>query len=134
MTLILDHINGTNTDDRLENLRWVCPNCNQQLETTCGSAIRKYERKYCLDCGKEIHHLSDRCKECYVKYRKEHVGSTIPVPREELKKLIRDTPFTQLGQRFGVSDKAITKWCLTYDLPNRRKDIKQYNDIDWENL
>lgn len=28
LTLILDHINGTNNDDRLENLRWVCPNCN----------------------------------------------------------------------------------------------------------
>jgi predicted RNA-binding Zn-ribbon protein involved in translation (DUF1610 family) len=34
LTLILDHINGNNTDDRLENLRWVCPNCNQQLPTT----------------------------------------------------------------------------------------------------
>ena len=34
LTLILDHINGNNKDDRLENLRWVCPNCNQQLDTT----------------------------------------------------------------------------------------------------
>lgn len=34
LTLILDHINGHNKDDRLENLRWVCPNCNQQLDTT----------------------------------------------------------------------------------------------------
>lgn len=34
LTLILDHINGSNHDNRLENLRWVCPNCNQQLETT----------------------------------------------------------------------------------------------------
>ena len=36
LTLILDHINGHNHDDRLENLRWVCPNCNQQLPTTNG--------------------------------------------------------------------------------------------------
>ena len=34
LTLILDHINGINNDNRLENLRWVCPNCNQQLDTT----------------------------------------------------------------------------------------------------
>ena len=34
MNLILDHINGHNKDDRLENLRWVCPNCNSQLPTT----------------------------------------------------------------------------------------------------
>lgn len=34
MSMILDHINGSNHDNRLENLRWVCPNCNSQLETT----------------------------------------------------------------------------------------------------
>ena len=41
LTLILDHINGHNHDDRLENLRWVCPNCNQQLDTTNGKNVSK---------------------------------------------------------------------------------------------
>ena len=40
LTLILDHKNGHNKDDRLENLRWVCPNCNQQLPTTNGKNIK----------------------------------------------------------------------------------------------
>ena len=40
LTLILDHINGHNHDDRLENLRWVCPNCNQQLDTTNGKNVK----------------------------------------------------------------------------------------------
>ena len=42
LTLILDHINGINNDHRLENLRWVCPNCNQQLDTT-GSKNQAYK-------------------------------------------------------------------------------------------
>jgi hypothetical protein len=33
MPLILDHINGINNDNRLENLRFVCSNCDTQLET-----------------------------------------------------------------------------------------------------
>ena len=33
LTLTLDHINGNSKDDRLENLRWVCPNCDRQLPT-----------------------------------------------------------------------------------------------------
>ena len=33
MTLILDHINGVNNDNRIENLRLVCSNCDSQLPT-----------------------------------------------------------------------------------------------------
>lgn len=33
MPLILDHINGINNDNRLENLRFVCSNCDSQLDT-----------------------------------------------------------------------------------------------------
>ena len=33
MTLILDHVNGVRNDNRLENLRFVCSNCDSQLDT-----------------------------------------------------------------------------------------------------
>lgn len=70
LTLILDHINGINNDDRLENLRWVCPNCNQQLETTNGKNKKVHRKKYyCIDCGKEISRNSTRCIECYAKFK-----------------------------------------------------------------
>jgi 5-methylcytosine-specific restriction endonuclease McrA len=32
----LDHINGVNTDNRLENLRLLCPNCHSQTDTYTG--------------------------------------------------------------------------------------------------
>lgn len=35
MSLIIDHINGVHNDNRLQNLRIVCPNCNATLETHC---------------------------------------------------------------------------------------------------
>lgn len=44
LTLILDHINGKNNDNRLENLRFVCSNCDSQLDT--------YKSKNRRKCGR----------------------------------------------------------------------------------
>ena len=138
LTLILDHINGKNHDDRLENLRWVCPNCNQQLDTTgykqmrvvqSEQVIKKY---YCINCGKEItkDSKSGLCVECSNKNSR-----VVDRPsREELKMLIRTMPFTQIGKLFGVSDNAIRKWCLAENLPTKVKDIKLISDKDWAQI
>ena len=36
IVLDLDHINGDNCDNRLENLRYLCPNCHSQTDTYKG--------------------------------------------------------------------------------------------------
>lgn len=33
ISLQLDHVNGINNDNRLENLRFLCPNCHSQTKT-----------------------------------------------------------------------------------------------------
>lgn len=54
--------------------------------------------------------------------------------REELKKLIRTEPFTQIGRNYGVTDNAIRKWCQFENLPYKKRDIKAYSDYEWEQL
>lgn len=41
LVLRIDHINGVNNDNRLENLRLICPNCDSQLPTYAGRNINK---------------------------------------------------------------------------------------------
>jgi Zn finger protein HypA/HybF involved in hydrogenase expression len=36
LSLQLDHINGNNRDNRIENLRFLCPNCHSQTTTFAG--------------------------------------------------------------------------------------------------
>ena len=136
MTLILDHINGKNHDDRLENLRWVCPNCNIQLPTTNRrktSDILLNKKYYCCDCGIEISKGSTRCRSCQGKQKIIPI-TELPVTREELKQLIRTTPFTKIGEKYHISDNMVRKWCDKFDLPRRSSEIKAISDKEWSKI
>lgn len=39
LSLHLDHVNGVRNDDRIENLRFLCPNCHSQTSTYSGRNI-----------------------------------------------------------------------------------------------
>lgn len=45
MPLILDHINGINNDNRLENLRFLCPNCDSIQDTYKGKNLNSDRSK-----------------------------------------------------------------------------------------
>ena len=167
ISLQLHHINGDNTDNRLENLQILCPNCHSQTDNYCGANNRHDDvsKKYycrccgkemdktqtglceecyealvagkldvtrvlphprvrhygiCVDCGKQIDNHSTRCDECNKKLQRKVERPS----KEELNELIRSKPFTTIAKDYGVSDKAIVKWCKYYGLPYRKKDIE----------
>jgi len=138
MSLILDHINGVRDDNRLENLRIVCPNCNATLPTHCGknkksksSAIYKKTGKYCK-CGKKLksNNVTGFCKKCLYNKNYCHCGKQITDKSKKCtnchnnnnRKIVNRPPYEQLiseikelgycgtGRKYGVSDNAIRKW------------------------
>ena len=129
LVLTLDHINGNNRDNRLNNLRWVCPNCDRQLPTFAGrneSSKIKYnsktfeKEKVCLSCGIPISKDATYCEKCYhFSFRK--VDRPSP---EVLKEELILMNFSAVGRKYGVSDNAVRKWCKSYGMSTKASDYK----------
>ena len=89
--------------------------CSIALCKNCGITMSKYTQ-------------NNLCRSCYSKSTR-----LVERPnRDELKNLIRSTSFVALARKYGVSDKAITKWCIAENLPCRKSEIKAYSDKEWE--
>lgn len=86
----------------------------------------------CERCGKLHQSSSHICMDCYNSDRHKKIEES--VTREELKHLIREISFLQIGKKFCVTDNAIRKWCDYYKLPRRKKDIDGYTDSEWEKI
>ena len=123
LVMQLHHINGDNMDNRLENLQMLCPNCHSQTENHSGKNKKK-EQNYCKDCGKPIGRKSTFCRNCAAKRKNKPKVKNKPT-KEELYEMIKTTSFVEIGKKYGVSDKAVSKWCIKYGLPSTRKEIKE---------
>ena len=104
MSLILDHKNGINNDNRLENLQIVCPNCNATLPTHCRgkNKMDKINQKKELKKNKFIIRSMNQRK----------------VKRpifDDLKKEIINFGLEGVGRKYGVTGNAIKKWIKTYE-------------------
>ena len=78
-------------------------------------APKKYEK---VVRGKDG--LSDKQREANIAQRKVNRPN-----REDLFEMVKNIPFTEIGKKYGVSDKSIVKWCKSYGLPYRKKDINK---------
>ena len=67
-------------------------------------------------------------------HRKKVAIEERKVTRDELKQLIRTIPFTHIGAMYNVSDRAIRKWCVKYNLPQTKKEINSYSDEEWDKI
>lgn len=116
--------------ENINNTHVYCKTCYKKLFQKECENNKKYKDKKDYIFSKQVEFkIKQRKKERNRKTRKTEWPS-----KEELKYLIRNKPFVKIAEEFGVSDKAISKWCKYYNLPYRKREINKYTDEEWNNL
>lgn len=122
ISLHLDHINGDFSDNRIENLRFLCPNCHSQTPNFgTKNSKRKLIKNVCWDCGEDVYKGSIRCKNCANKNRTKKYKISWPSP-EIILEMVEKTNFLEVARKLGVSDNAIRKHLkkLGFDVPRKK--------------
>lgn len=98
LSLELDHINGINNDNRIENLRFLCPNCHSQT-TTYGS--RNQQRN---DSEYEItDDLRNLVEAEYQKRRNiKQVSSALSIRRHVVNRIVSESGLKKSNQKYVI--------------------------------
>lgn len=121
LVLQIDHINGVRTDHRLENLRFMCPNCHSQTDTFAGrncysKSTGETRSRPCLHCGSFFPRSRKQCPSCkgwpdgnpYLNPRPAREKIAWPSD-EELVAAVMTRSVRAVAMSLGVSDVAVRK-------------------------
>ena len=81
--------------------------------------------------GKIIQHNSSYCSEH--KISKLMIDKSTEA-REQMKNLIRQKTFVQIGKELGLTESGVRGRCKAMGLPFRKRDINGYSHEEWNDL
>lgn len=118
ISLELDHINGINNDNRLENLRFLCPNCHSQTVTYGSKNLNSAYKNTKVDC------ISDDLRKSIIEKYKQL--RSIKKVKEVLK--IKASIISEVIKEAGINKNSNQKYVIRFDLEDN--EISRYGSIN----
>lgn len=109
IVLELDHINGDSSDNRKENIRFLCPNCHSQQPTSNRRKNFPINVKLICKCGKAKSSQSELCRSCRNQEGYPKSQKIVWPDKNALIKMVSESNYTKVGKTLGVSDNAVRK-------------------------
>lgn len=98
LSLELDHINGENNDNRLENLRFLCPNCHSQTNTYGSRNQKITESKYEI-----TEELKDLVIGKYLELKNQKkVAEILNIKHSVVKQIISESGLGKSNQKYVI--------------------------------
>jgi 5-methylcytosine-specific restriction endonuclease McrA len=98
LSLELDHINGENNDNRIENLRFLCPNCHSQTDTYGSRNQKITESKYEI-----TNELSELVINKYLELKNQKkVASILNIKQSVVKQIISNSGLNKSNQKYVI--------------------------------
>ena len=124
LSLQLDHKNGDPSDNRLQNLRFLCPNCHSQTQTFSGKSHRL--NPLCKICkinqtgrsqSGRLRKICKCCESANKKIPKQSSRKFNPTKEELYDVLVQNQwNLSETGRFYNVSDNSIKKRCKLFNL------------------
>lgn len=139
IVLQLHHIDGDNTNNEIQNLQILCPNCHSQTDNYCKRKICK-DSKYCKICHKKINYNNKTglCRNCLhieslkkIKIPLNPKAKIYKLSKAEFQEIVNNSSsYKELAEKLQTKIETVIQALVYFDIDMQQFEINKFKKIN----